>query len=184
MTSPRAVRVCTVNDESRYVVARNIPAIGVVDEALKKLSLFGTILAQRTLEHDDLDERFTESLWLEYETLNNARHAKRGMQHKTVYGSVLSVAYAPQDERPEDTASKLQLRRELLERRAAPRSYRTRTPCPVAEMEVAVDPEFIGPQLPPRPSVQVVQAADIIAPPTNTDKPSRVSNDRAKRRRI
>uniref|UniRef100_K3X651 RNA-binding protein 48 n=1 Tax=Globisporangium ultimum (strain ATCC 200006 / CBS 805.95 / DAOM BR144) TaxID=431595 RepID=K3X651_GLOUD len=128
----RNVRVFTVNNESRYVVVRNIPALGVIDDLLTRFSLYGKICEYRILDHPDdrplddgasaeqeeEDDRFTDMVWIQYETVNNARHAKaRGVQ-KPFFGSILRVSYAPHFETKDDTMLKLRQRRELLQRRA------------------------------------------------------------------
>uniref|UniRef100_H3GTC0 Uncharacterized protein n=1 Tax=Phytophthora ramorum TaxID=164328 RepID=H3GTC0_PHYRM len=88
------VRVFTVASESRYVVVRNVPALGVIEDLLKRLSLYGKVCEYRLLDHPDDrqealqfegvaddDNEFTDTVWVQYETVNNARHAKvRGVQ--------------------------------------------------------------------------------------------------------
>ncbi|POM81621.1 Hypothetical protein PHPALM_375 [Phytophthora palmivora] len=102
----RRVRVFTVANESRYVVVRNVPALGVIEDLLKRLSLYGKVCEYRLLDHaDDRDEalkyentdqddiEFTDTVWVQYETVNNARHAKaRGVQ-KPFYGNRLQISY-------------------------------------------------------------------------------------------
>ncbi|RLN98617.1 hypothetical protein BBJ28_00016769 [Nothophytophthora sp. Chile5] len=142
----RSVRVFTVANESRYVVVRNVPALGVIDDLLKRLSLYGKVCEYRLLDHpddrhaalqhvpsethaeavaasdDDAEHQFTDVVWVQYETVNNARHAKvRGVQ-KPFFGSRLQISYAPQFESRADTATKLAQRRQLLQRRARPAS--------------------------------------------------------------
>ncbi|KAG1699481.1 hypothetical protein DVH05_012894 [Phytophthora capsici] len=175
----RSVRVFTVANESRFVVVRNVPALGVIDELLKRLSLYGKVCEYRVLDHADDreaalqfehsasdDSEFTDTVWVEYETVNNARHAKnRGVQ-KPFYGNRLQISYAPQFESLKDTADKLTQRRQMLLRRAQPnvrsderkqaasihhqRSVRWNEPLP-PPLPPAVansNSEFIGPQLP------------------------------------
>ncbi|RLN87872.1 hypothetical protein BBJ28_00016214 [Nothophytophthora sp. Chile5] len=145
----RSVRVFTVASESRYVVVRNVPALGVIDDLLKRLSLYGKVCEYRLLDHpddrhaalqhvpgethaeataacdDDAEHQFTDVVWVQYETVNNARHAKvRGVQ-KPFFGSRLQISYAPQFESRADTAAKLAQRRQLLQRRARPASNPT-----------------------------------------------------------
>lgn len=88
------MRVFTVASESRYVVVRNVPALGVIEDLLKRLSLYGKVCEYRLLDHaddrqaalrfeqaEDEDNEFTDTVWVQYETVNNARHAKaRGVQ--------------------------------------------------------------------------------------------------------
>lgn len=200
----RNVRVFTVNSESRYVLVRNIPALGVIDDLLKRLSLYGKVCEYRILDHaddlsdengDDGDEdaerrrddrdRFTDTVWVQYEAANNARHAKVRAVQKPFFGSMLHIAYAPQFESREDTMLKLTQRRVLLQRRA-------RMPMPahqhyndlsraqqyyqpsVQTMQVSAQPqkpavassndEFIGPQLPARGWRPPVESKKTVAP--------------------
>ncbi|GMF64969.1 unnamed protein product [Phytophthora lilii] len=176
----RSVRVFTVANESRYVVVRNVPALGVIEDLLKRLSLYGKVCEYRLLDHADDrqaalqfesgagdDDEFTDTVWVQYETVNNARHAKaRGVQ-KPFYGSRLQISYAPQYESREDTAGKLAQRRQLLQRRARPNSHHkerraaavtgaTNRPAPWNPPLPPTPPpplpaDFIGPQLPSRP---------------------------------
>ncbi|ETK79961.1 hypothetical protein F441_14491 [Phytophthora nicotianae CJ01A1] len=170
----RSVRVFTVANESRYVVVRNVPALGVIEDLLKRLSLYGKVCEYRLLDHADDreaalqfedasndDSEFTDTVWVQYETVNNARHAKaRGVQ-KPFYGNKLQMSYAPQFESREDTGDKLAQRRQLLQRRARPNVYRAEKrsttwtpplPPPLPPPGGAKDTSaFIGPQLPSRP---------------------------------
>ncbi|KAF4317960.1 hypothetical protein BBO99_00001155 [Phytophthora kernoviae] len=148
-TTVMAVRVFTVANESRYVVVRNVPALGVIEDLLKRLSLYGKVCEYRLLDHPDDrqvalqfetsaddDNEFTDVVWVEYETVNNARHAKnRGVQ-KPFFGSKLQISYAPQFESREDTADKLAKRRQLLLRRAQAGSRpEKKRPAPVVAQE-------------------------------------------------
>ncbi|KAL3661365.1 hypothetical protein V7S43_013567 [Phytophthora oleae] len=197
----RSVRVFTVANESRYVVVRNVPALGVIEELLKRLSLYGKVCEYRLLDHEDDreaalqfehtahdDSEFTDTVWVEYETVNNARHAKnRGVQ-KPFYGNRLQISYAPQFESRKDTADKLTQRRQLLLRRAQPNGrYSERRPAPIPQapwnelLPPTLPPatadnnsEFIGPQLPSKS-----RPAPSQAPPSSNS-----SQQNTKRRRI
>ncbi|TYZ63366.1 hypothetical protein PybrP1_000650 [[Pythium] brassicae (nom. inval.)] len=130
----RNVRVYTVACESRHVLVRNVPALGVIDELLDRLRLYGEIGEYRVVDPADvafdddaatdadtareLEKRFTQVVYVKYATVNNARHAKVRATQKPFFGSVLQVTYAPQFETREDTLEKLTQRRELLRRRA------------------------------------------------------------------
>ncbi|OWZ15664.1 hypothetical protein PHMEG_00010658 [Phytophthora megakarya] len=176
----RGVRVFTVANESRYVVVRNVPALGVIEDLLKRLSLYGKVCEYRLLDHaddreealryentDHDDNEFTDTVWVQYETVNNARHAKaRGVQ-KPFYGSRLQISYAPQFESRDDTADKLAQRRLLLLRRARPNVHHTEKRAAPVNNNVGLPPwnpplppplpedktEFIGPQLPSRSQI-------------------------------
>ncbi|KAK1945330.1 RNA-binding protein 48 [Phytophthora citrophthora] len=189
----RSVRVFTIANESRFVVVRNVPALGVIEELLKRLSLYGKVCEYRLLDHADDREaalqfehsandesEFTDTVWVEYETVNNARHAKnRGVQ-KPFYGNRLQICYAPQYESRQDTVDKLAQRRQLLLRRAQPNvRYSERRPAPVPHQTPAPwneprppplppaaadnNSEFIGPQLPSKPRPTPSQAIRIQA---------------------
>lgn len=207
----RNVRVFTINSESRYVLVRNIPALGVIDDLLKRLSLYGKVCEYRILDHaDDLpsddddntdnaerrrddDDRFTDTVWVQYETVNNARHAKVRAVQKPFFGSMLHIAYAPQFESREDTMLKLTQRRELLQRRAqvpmaTHHRYNDRQQSQqchqtnVQEKQVSLQPlkppvannsdEFIGPKLPARDWRSPVEPKKASAPSQHA-KPKR-----------
>ncbi|KAI9907665.1 hypothetical protein PsorP6_003077 [Peronosclerospora sorghi] len=110
------------------------------------------------------DDEFTDTVWVQYETVDNARHAKvRGVQ-KPFYGNRLYISYAPHFESREDTADKLAQRRALLLRRArssakpvelirhSMRQTSWTPSIPSSHSHVAAQDktEFIGPQLPSR----------------------------------
>ncbi|KAE8973705.1 hypothetical protein PR003_g27153 [Phytophthora rubi] len=211
----RSVRVFTVANESRYVVVRNVPALGVIEDLLKRLSLYGKVCEYRLLDHADdrqaalqfedvadEDDEFMDTVWVQYETVNNTRHAKaRGVQ-KPFYGNRLQISYAPQFESREDTADKLAKRRQLLQRRARPHGEKrqaattTKRPAPwnpplppqlpsVPPLPPAEDKQdFIGPQLPARPQqvtprLQLPQPLQPRQPPLPTAPQQNI-----KRRRI
>ncbi|DAZ92920.1 TPA: hypothetical protein N0F65_011325 [Lagenidium giganteum] len=192
----RNVRVFTVAHESRYVVVRNVPSLGVIEDLLKRLSLYGRICEYRVLDHlddrhralvneDDADEdnatqQFTDVVWVQYEDVINARHAKIRAVQKPFFGSMLRICYAPQYETIEDTALKLKARRELLERRAQPPQRQRREPVAAVDGP-AVDAEFIGPRLPSQAPAQW-QLKSQPPPPPRSDPP--MDNPKPKRRRI
>lgn len=169
----RSVRVFTVHHESRFVLVRNVPALDVTEDLLKRLSLYGAIQTHRVVENDPLAEPFTQVVWVQYETVNNARHAKIKATQKPFFGSMLQIVYCPEHESKADTALKLRQRRELLQRRAhAPKPSAQPAPPPPVRAPVArpagsivlakrpqhhrtsesdsVQESFIGPQLPPK----------------------------------
>lgn len=170
----RSVRVFTVHHESRYVLVRNVPALGVTQDLLKRLSLYGTIQAHRVVENDPLAESFTQVVWVQYETVNNARHAKTKAAQKPFFGSILQVVYCPEHESKADTALKLRQRRELVQGRAhVPKTAQHAPPPPSIGRAPAsrsakslvlakralhhskvnrnsVQEAFIGPRLPPK----------------------------------
>ncbi|CAI0386295.1 unnamed protein product [Linum tenue] len=75
-----AVRVYTVCDESRYLIVRNVPALGCGDDLQKLFASYGDV------------EEF----------------AKRKLDEHVFLGNKLQVSYAPQFESLSDTKDKLQ----------------------------------------------------------------------------
>lgn len=200
----RNVRVYTVANESRVVVIRNVPALGVIEDLLKRLSLYGKVCEYRLLDHaddreaalpfEDLssdDSDFTDTVWVQYETVNNARHAKAHGVQKPFYGNKLQITYAPQFESRDDTADKLAQRRQLLQRRARPiqaegkksMPWKPPLPPPLLPPLPPTDDgkdkvEFIGPQLP-----STSQQSKLQLKSRSTDA-TKTSPQRTKRRRI
>nr|CCA16083.1 conserved hypothetical protein [Albugo laibachii Nc14] len=134
--SDRNVCVYTVNHESRYIVVSNIPSVGALPELIERFREFGTICEHHILDHIQDREKFftaskesdavnyeftvkyTDAVWIQYETVTNARFAKARGSIKPFYGNLLEIQYAPQSESVADTAKKLKERRELLHRRS------------------------------------------------------------------
>ncbi|RHY28493.1 hypothetical protein DYB32_005937 [Aphanomyces invadans] len=107
----------TVNEESRYILVRNIPALGATEELLQRLGEFGRVERHRLDDdHDDASE-YIDVLWVQFDTVTASRRAKALAVKNPFYGSVLQISYLPQDEQPADTRSKLDERRKLLQDR-------------------------------------------------------------------
>ncbi|XP_021997995.1 RNA-binding protein 48 isoform X2 [Helianthus annuus] len=87
-----AVRVYTVCDESKYLIVRNVPALGCGDELRK---LFGG--------YGEIDE-----------------FAKRKLDESIFIGNRIQVSYAPQYESLDDTKEKLEGRRKEVVARLTP----------------------------------------------------------------
>ncbi|BBM96916.1 RNA-binding protein 48 [Marchantia polymorpha subsp. ruderalis] len=109
----RAVRVYTICDESRYLIVKNVPALGCVDELVKLFGLYGPIEEYRTLDEEDC-EPFTDVYWIKYSKLGNATFAKRKLDDYKFLGNLLEVSYAPQYETLSDTRDKLEERRRTV----------------------------------------------------------------------
>nr|XP_043611510.1 RNA-binding protein 48 [Erigeron canadensis] len=111
-----AVRVYTVCDESKYLIVRNVPALGCGDELNKLFAGFGEIDQFIPLDDEDC-EPFTDVYWIKFRQVNNARFAKRKLDDSVFIGNKLQVSYAPQYESLNDTKEKLEGRRkEVLAR--------------------------------------------------------------------
>ncbi|KAG6541691.1 hypothetical protein Mapa_016956 [Marchantia paleacea] len=109
----RAVRVYTICDESRYLIVKNVPALGCIDELVKLFGLYGPIEEYRTLDEEDC-EPFTDIYWIKYSKLGNATFAKRKLDDYKFLGNLLEVSYAPQFETLSDTRDKLEERRRTV----------------------------------------------------------------------
>ncbi|KAK2636516.1 hypothetical protein Ddye_031308 [Dipteronia dyeriana] len=113
---PTAVRVYTICDESRYLIVRNVPAIGCGDDLLKLFASYGDIEECKPMDAEDC-EQFTDVYWIKFRLVSNARFAKRKLDEFVFFGNRLDVSYAPQFESLADTKDKLESRRkEVLAR--------------------------------------------------------------------
>uniref|UniRef100_A0A8C6T1G3 RNA-binding protein 48 n=1 Tax=Neogobius melanostomus TaxID=47308 RepID=A0A8C6T1G3_9GOBI len=111
----KAVKVYTINLESRYVMVQGVPAIGVMNELIQLCALYGTVEEYRPLDEYPAEE-FTEVYLVKFQRLTSARAAKRRMDEKSFYGGVLHVCYVPEYETVEDTRQKLLDRKHYIMR--------------------------------------------------------------------
>ncbi|XP_050204254.1 uncharacterized protein LOC126654441 [Mercurialis annua] len=102
-----AVRVYTVCDESRYLIVRNVPAVGCGDDLLKLFASYGDIQDFKPMDAEDC-EQFTDVYWIQFCLVSNARYAKRKLDEYAFMGNKLQVSYAPQFESVSDTKDKLE----------------------------------------------------------------------------
>ncbi|KAG6529802.1 RNA-binding protein 48-like isoform X1 [Zingiber officinale] len=105
-----AVRVYTVCDESRYLIVRNVPALGCGDELSKLFGTFGEIDECKPMDAEDC-EPFTDVYWIKFSQVSNARFAKRKLDDSIFLGNPLQVSYAPQYESLLEVMEKLEGRR-------------------------------------------------------------------------
>lgn len=113
---PPAVRVYTVCDESRYLIVRNVPALGCGDDLLKLFSSYGNLEECTPMDAEECDE-FTDVYFVKFHLVTNARFAKRKLDEFVFLGNRLQVSYAPEFESLLDTKEKLEVRRrEVLAR--------------------------------------------------------------------
>eukprot|EP01116_Phalansterium_solitarium_P010430 TRINITY_DN2518_c0_g2_i1.p1 TRINITY_DN2518_c0_g2~~TRINITY_DN2518_c0_g2_i1.p1 ORF type:complete len:328 (+),score=100.05 TRINITY_DN2518_c0_g2_i1:154-1137(+) len=117
-----AVKVYTINQESRYVLVEDVPALGVERELLQLMALYGPIDEYRRLDQHPTADAFNDVYWLQYRQLSDAQNAKRRTDDTVLVGKRLRVSYAPQFESIDDT------RHKLAERRRIVRSRRSRLP--------------------------------------------------------
>ncbi|KAM9165381.1 RNA-binding protein 48 [Pangshura tecta] len=110
---PRAVKVYTVNLESRYLLIQGVPALGVMKELVEQFALYGAIEEYSALDEYPA-EQFTEVYLIKFQKLQSARLAKRKMDERSFFGSLLHVCYAPEFETVQETREKLQDRRKYI----------------------------------------------------------------------
>ncbi|XP_022602936.1 RNA-binding protein 48 isoform X1 [Seriola dumerili] len=113
----KAVKVYTINLESRYLMVQGVPAIGVMTELIQLCALYGVVEEYRPLDEYPAED-FTEVYLVKFQKLTSARAAKRHIDEKSFYGGVLHVCYVPEYETVEDTRLKLQDRRRYIMRAA------------------------------------------------------------------
>ncbi|NXJ67518.1 RBM48 protein, partial [Rostratula benghalensis] len=110
---PRAVKVYTVNLESRYLLIQGVPALGVMKELVEQFALYGAIEEYHALDEYPA-EQFTEVYLIKFQKLQCARVAKKKMDERSFFGSLLHVCYAPEFESIQETREKLQDRRKYI----------------------------------------------------------------------
>ncbi|KAM9649780.1 RNA-binding protein 48 isoform 1-T1 [Morphnus guianensis] len=110
---PRAVKVYTINLESRYLLIQGVPALGVMKELVEQFALYGAIEEYHALDEYPA-EQFTEVYLIKFQKLQCARVAKKKMDERSFFGSLLHVCYAPEFETVQETREKLQDRRKYI----------------------------------------------------------------------
>uniref|UniRef100_A0A8B9JKA1 RNA-binding protein 48 n=1 Tax=Astyanax mexicanus TaxID=7994 RepID=A0A8B9JKA1_ASTMX len=111
----KAVKVYTINLESRFLLVQGVPAVGVMTELVQLFALYGVVEEYRVLDEYPA-EQFTEVYLIKFQKLTSARAAKRKTDERSFYGGLLHVCYAPEHETVEDTRRKLQDRRRYVYR--------------------------------------------------------------------
>ncbi|XP_037692588.1 RNA-binding protein 48 isoform X1 [Choloepus didactylus] len=112
---PRAVKVYTINLESRYLIIQGVPAVGAMKELVERFALYGAIEQYNALDEYPAEE-FTEVYLIKFLNLQSARTAKRKMDEQSFFGGLLHVCYAPEFETIEETRKKLQERKAYIMR--------------------------------------------------------------------
>ncbi|XP_066210479.1 RNA-binding protein 48 isoform X1 [Saccopteryx leptura] len=119
---PRAVRVYTINLESRYLLIQGVPAVGAMKELVERFALYGAIEQYNALDEYPAED-FTEVYLIKFVNLQNARTAKKKMDEQSFFGGLLHVCYAPEFETVEETRKKLQERRAYVARTTKNKDY-------------------------------------------------------------
>ncbi|KAL6847614.1 hypothetical protein ACP4OV_022640 [Aristida adscensionis] len=103
---PPAVRVYTVCDESKYLVVRNVPALGCGDELAGLFGTYGPVEECKPMDAEDC-EPYTDVFFIKFAQ----QFAKRKLDESVFLGNRLQVSYAPHFESLFDTKEKLEVRR-------------------------------------------------------------------------
>ncbi|XP_038625483.1 RNA-binding protein 48 [Tachyglossus aculeatus] len=112
---PRAVKVYTINLESRYLLVQGVPALGVMKELVEQFALYGAIEQYNALDQYPAEE-FTDVYLIKFQKLQSARVAKRKLDERSFFGGLLHVCYAPEFETVQETREKLQDRQRYIAR--------------------------------------------------------------------
>ncbi|XP_044179793.1 uncharacterized protein LOC114955329 [Acropora millepora] len=107
----RAVKVYTINLESKYILVQGVPAVGASKELVELFALYGAI-SHYWMTYPA--EPFTEVYWIKFQRISSARVAKKRLDNRSFFGGILHVCYAPEFETVEDTREKLQERRKVI----------------------------------------------------------------------
>ncbi|XP_047136976.1 uncharacterized protein LOC100209751 isoform X1 [Hydra vulgaris] len=102
----RAIKVYTINQESKYLLVQGIPQVGANKELIELFSLYGEVEDSRLLDNYPT-EKFTEVYWIKYKRIQSARFAKKKLDNQSFFGGLLHVCYAPEYESKKDTKEKL-----------------------------------------------------------------------------
>ncbi|XP_019353411.1 RNA-binding protein 48 isoform X2 [Alligator mississippiensis] len=133
---PRAVKVYTVNLESRYLLIQGVPALGVMKELVEQFALYGAIEEYNALDEYPA-EQFTEVYLIKFQKLQNARAAKKKMDERNFFGSLLHVCYAPEFETVQETREKLQDRRKYIAKATSSKDFYKTLHCDVSAGNIA-----------------------------------------------
>jgi len=102
-----AVKVYTINQESRYLLVQNVPALGAQKDLLDLFALYGPLEEYRLLDDWDTEDEYTEVYWIKYKNLSDSLVAKRKLDERPFYSNILQITYAPQFETVADARQKL-----------------------------------------------------------------------------
>lgn len=109
-----AVRVYTINDESRFLLVQNVSIFGDIEELAKRFAVFGPISKYCIFDEFERDDEYTNVLCFEYQNIADARDAKRKLNDYNFMSQLIHVTYAPQLESSDDTKTKLLGRRQRV----------------------------------------------------------------------
>ncbi|KAI8147224.1 hypothetical protein BJV82DRAFT_575958 [Fennellomyces sp. T-0311] len=105
--TPRAVKVYTIAQESRYVLFENVPALGLVDNLLAQCQTHGQVEHHWPLDTHASSDEFRDVILVVFHSAVAARKAKRAMDDRPFFANLLRVSYAPEYETVDDARNKL-----------------------------------------------------------------------------
>lgn len=108
-----AVKAYTISDESIYLLINGVPGLKLQRELKNLCQKYGTVLSLKRLE-DYPVEPFTEAHLVKYNSVREARFAKKKLDGKNFFGGVFHVCYAPELESVDETRQKLEERRRAV----------------------------------------------------------------------
>ncbi|KAG9415978.1 RNA-binding protein 48 [Aphanomyces cochlioides] len=73
---PSRPKAYTVNEESRFVLIRNIPALGASEDLVAQCRKYGEVEDFRMEDDHDDASQYIDVMWLQYATVDAARQAK------------------------------------------------------------------------------------------------------------
>ncbi|KAI8370371.1 uncharacterized protein BYT42DRAFT_548650 [Radiomyces spectabilis] len=153
--TPRAVKVYTIAQESRYLLIENVPALNLSDELLRTLSKFGSVEIFRKVEGSDGGEQFSDVYWAQFDTIAASRLAKRMLDDKPFYANLLRISYDFEHETPEDIRAKIQDRQIVVSNKLVPSKKKFARGKKRAT--VSDEPPLYGPFKPTRAAAQPVR---------------------------
>jgi hypothetical protein len=106
------VAAYTIAQESKYLIASDVPALGLEKELLKSFALYGEIEEYRHM--DDQGDKFNDVYWIKFKSIVAARLAKAKLNKSSFFSNELKVKYAPEFETIEDTREKIEERRSTI----------------------------------------------------------------------
>ncbi|XP_005089640.1 uncharacterized protein LOC101864660 [Aplysia californica] len=110
----KAVKVYTVNNESRYILIQGVPCVGATKNLVDLCSKFGAVEEHHALDEYPCEDKYTEVYLFKYKKIQSARFAKRKLDDYSFFGGALHVCYAPEYETVSETREKLLDRRRVV----------------------------------------------------------------------
>ena len=162
---PRAVKVYTIAQESKYLLVQNIPSIaGAGEQLVPHFSQYGAIEQYWKLDgYERKDpqegEQFLDTMLIKYVQISHARVAKCRLDDLNFMGSNLHVCYAPECETLDDLKEKIQERKTIVRRKSELNKFVRRKPSAMASSSKSVKPTTNDIRLKMR---EIVQKSNLI----------------------